>query len=304
MSELAEEVETVESGPVIEDLSVTTEEEATAEAPVVEEGAEEATAQPDEEPSGDETVEIKLGEESLTSEEEEAAPNWVRDLRKEYRETKKQNRELQKRLEEKEAAIEQKPTSLGPKPKLGDFEYDSDKHEAAMDAWYSTKSQVEAEKRQAEAEEQRQRDEWQQKLNSYEEKKEALGVKDYQDSEELAMETFDQTQQSLILEATDNPALVIYALGKRPEKAKELASIKNPVKLVAAMAKLEAQLKVSKVKTKPAPEKTISGSSANTGGMDSTLERLEAEALKTGDYTKVFRYERDLKRKQKALSNA
>jgi hypothetical protein len=302
MSEVAEVLEEVEtSGPVIEDLSVMPEEEVVAEE-VIEEGVEEVAAQPDE--SGDEKVEITLGEESLTSEEEETAPSWVRDLRKEYKETKKQNRELQKRLEEREAAIEQKPTTLGQKPKLEEFEYDSDKHEAALDAWYNTKNQVEAEKRSVEAEEQRQRDDWQKKLNAYEEKKSTLGVDDYQDSEDLAMETFDQTQQSLILEATDNPALVIYALGKRPEKAKELASIKNPVKLVAAMAKLEAQLKVSKVKTKPAPEKTISGSSQNTGGLDSTLKRLEAEALKSNDYSKVVAYEKELKRKLKAQTNS
>lgn len=282
----------------IEDLSVL--EEASTES--VELGAEEASTTPDED-DVEEKVEISLGDESLTSEEEEEkAPDWVRELRREYRETKKQNRELQKRLEEKEVAIEQKPTSLGPKPKLEDFDYDSDRFDAALDTWYTTKNQVEAERQKAKAESERQQAEWQQKLKSYDEAKASLGVPDYQDSEDLAMETFDQTQQSLILEAMDNPALAIYALGKRPEKAKELASIKNPVKFVAAMAKLESQLKVSKVKTKPAPEKTISGSSKNTGGLDSTLERLEAEALKTGDYTKVYRYERDLERKRKASS--
>ena len=294
MSEVAEleEIETP-TEEIIEDLSVMPEEESVA---VVEEGVEEVAAQPDEAET-DEGVEVTLGDESLTSEEEKA-PDWVRDLRKEYRETKKHNRELEKRLAEKEAAIEQKPTSLGPKPKLDDFDYDTDRFEAATDDWYATKRKVDEAHAQVQADADRQRTEWQEKLTSYETSKSELGFSDYQESEDVAMETFNETQQSLILDGTDNPALVIYALGKRPEKAKELSSISNPVKFVSAMAKLEAQLKVTKRQAKPAPEKTLKGSSANTGGMDSTLERLEAEARKTNDYTKVFAYERQLRAKR------
>ena len=97
------------------------------------------------------------------------------------------------------------------------------------------------------------------------------------------------------------PVLVVYALGKNPKKAKELASITDPGKFAFAVAKMEAQLKVNPAKRPPAPERAITGSSAPISGtVGSTLERLRAEAEKTGDMTKVIRYRNQLREKQAA----
>jgi hypothetical protein len=86
----------------------------------------------------------------------------------------------------------------------------------------------------------------------------------------------------------------VYALGKNPKKLKELASITDPVKFAFAIAKLETQLKVSNKKPAPPPEKVVGGTAPIRGAVDSTLERLRADAERTGDYSKVFAY-----RKQK-----
>lgn len=301
-TEVAEVEEVEATEPMIEDLSVIEEEEVSSEVEeVVEEVVEEATDQPDENETEEETegVEITLGDESLTSEEEEKAPDWVRELRKEYRETKKQNKELQKRLEEREVAKEQEPTPLGQKPKLEDFDFDTEKYENALGDWHTKKSKVDEAQAAQQAEIQRQQAEWQEKLNSYEVAKEKLGVPDYQDSEDLVMEHLSETQQGLILQGSDDPALTVYALGKNANRAKELASITDPVKFAFAVAKLESQLKVTKRKAKPAPETTVKGSSSKVGGVDSHLERLMADAEKTNDYTKVIRYERELEAKKK-----
>jgi len=51
----------------------------------------------------------------------------------------------------------------------------------------------------------------------------------------------DPVQQDIILQAAQNPALAVYALGKSKDKAKELASIKDPVKFAFALGKLENQ---------------------------------------------------------------
>jgi len=101
------------------------------------------------------------------------------------------------------------------------------------------------------------------------------------------------TQQGIVLQGSDNPALIIYALGKNTKRAKELASITDPVKFAFAVAKLETQLKVSNRKAAASPERTIaSGGTRLSGAVDSTLERLRAEAEKSGDYTKVLQYKR------------
>jgi hypothetical protein len=101
-----------------------------------------------------------------------------------------------------------------------------------------------------------------------------------------------------VLQGADNPALVIYALGKNPKKAAELAKIEDPVKFAFAVAKLEKELKVTNRKAAPAPERMVSSTGRVSGAVDSTLERLRAEAEKTGNYTKVLQYKR-----QKAAKN-
>jgi hypothetical protein len=117
-------------------------------------------------------------------------------------------------------------------------------------------------------------------------------VRDFEDAEATAQELFDVTQQGIVVQGADNPALVIYALGKNPKKAQEIASIKDPVKFAFAVAKLEKELKVTNRKAAPPPERTIQGTGRVSGSVDSTLERLRAEALKTGDMTKVVAYKR------------
>ena len=102
------------------------------------------------------------------------------------------------------------------------------------------------------------------------------------------------TQQGIVLQGAENPALVVYALGKNPSKAKELSSITDPVKFAFAVSKLESQLKVSNRKSAPPPEKVLSGT-GRASAVDSTLERLRADAEKTGDYTKVTAYKRQKK---------
>lgn len=100
----------------------------------------------------------------------------------------------------------------------------------------------------------------------------------------------------MLIAGCENPALVVYALGKNPKKAKELAEIKDPVKFAFAVAKLETQLKVNR-KTPPPVMKTVSGTGPVSGSVDSTLERLREEAARTGDMSKVFKYKQQLRQK-------
>lgn len=240
--------------------------------------------------ANDEVI-VSIGEESPPHEEETRAPEWVRELRKQNREKERRIRELEQKLQST-AQTENKPVELGRKPRLEDHDYDSDRYEAALEQWYERKRQTEAQAEQARQAEQAQRDAWAARLDAYGKAKSELKVRDFEDAEALAQEVFDVTQQGIVVQGADNPALVIYALGKNPAKAKEIASIKDPVRFAFAVAKLEKELKVTQRKAAPPPEKTISGTARVSGAVDSTLERLRAEALKTGDMTKVMAYKR------------
>ena len=242
-----------------------------------------------------EEVVVSIGEEAPPPEESEPAPEWVRELRKSHREAQRKIREYESKLQALQAT-ENKPVTAGAKPKLEDFDYDSDRYETALEQWYDRKRQAAEAEAKAKAAEEEQAKSWQAKLEAYGKAKADLKVKDYDEAEELAQQVFSTVQQGVILQGADNPALVVYALGKNPKKAKELASLTDPVKFAFAVAKLEKELKVTPRKPTPAPERTINGDGPKSGTVDSQLERLRAEAEKTGNYSKVFAYKQQQKR--------
>jgi desulfoferrodoxin (superoxide reductase-like protein) len=236
-----------------------------------------------------EEVVVSIGEEAPPPEEQTHAPEWVRELRKTNRELQRQNRELQNKLQTT-AQTETKPVVLGVKPKLEDHDYDADKFEAALADWFERKRQADEASARQEAEVMNQQKAWKAKLDGYGKAKAELRVKDFEDAEAVAQELFNITQQGVMLQGADNPALVVYALGKNPKKAKELSDIKDPVKFAFAVAKLEKELKVTNRRAAPAPERIVSGTGRSSGAVDSTLERLREEAARTGNMTKVIQY--------------
>ena len=263
---------------VIEDSEVEVEEEETEVSEIVDEVEAEDT----------EEVVVSIGEEAPPQEEHTPAPEWVKELRKTNRELQRQNRELQGRLQA--APPETKPVVIGNKPKLEDHDYDADKYEEALTSWFERKRQAEEVNAKQEAEVMNQQKAWQAKLDGYGKAKAELRVKDYEDAEAVAQEVFSITQQGVLLQGADNPALVVYALGKNPAKAKELASITDPVKFAFAVAKLEKDLKVTNRRQAPAPERIVTGTGRSSGAVDSTLERLREDAARTGNMTKVIAY--------------
>jgi len=264
---------------VIEDDEIEVEEEETEASEIVDEEESEDT----------EEVVVSIGEEAPPPEEQTQAPEWVRELRKTNRELQRQNRELQGKLQST-AQTETKPVVLSKKPSLEDHDYDSEKYELALSNWFDQKRQVEDINAKQEAEVMNQQKAWQSKLDGYGKAKAELRVKDYEDAEAVAQELFSITQQGVVLQGADNPALVIYALGKNPKKAKELSDIKDPVKFAFAVAKLEKELKVTNRKAAPPPERIVSGTGRVSGAVDSTLERLREDAARTGNMTKVIQY--------------
>ena len=249
---------------------------------------------------GDESdgVVITIGEEPAAEEVEDQAraPEWVRELRKSNREKDRVIRDLQAKVSQ--AAPAPAAIVLGAKPTLAACDFDEAKFEADIEAWHERKQEVEAQQRTQAATEQKSKDAWQAKLSDYGKAKTALKVKDFEDAEDSAREIFSVTQQGVILNGADNAAVLIYALGKNPKKAKELASLTDPVKFAFAVAKLETQLKVTPRKLAPTPERTVRGG-ATGAAIDSALAKLQAEADKSGDRTKVAAYHRNKKLAQR-----
>jgi hypothetical protein len=254
-----------------------------------EEDIEEVTGIADDQNEVDaEEVVVSIGEEAPPHEQNTPAPEWVRELRKTNRELQRQNRELQSKLQVQPTEI--KPVVIGAKPKLEDHDYDADKYEEALTGWFERKRQADEVNARQQAEVMNQQKAWEAKLNGYGKAKAELRVRDYEDAEAVAQEVFSITQQGVILQGAENPALVVYALGKNPKKAKELAEVSDPVKFAFAVAKLEKELKVTNRRAVPAPERVVSGTGRSSGAVDSTLERLREDAARTGNMTKVIQY--------------
>jgi len=232
-------------------------------------------------------VVITLGDEEPPADDEQnRAPEWVRELRKSDREKAKRIRELEQKLQESKPNPQQE--ELGTKPTLEGCDFDSDKFEKELTAWHDRKRQVDDKAAQERKAAEDQKAAWEVKMNAY--KAEALPVADFEDAEEAVISSLDQIKQAIILNGADKPKQLIYALGKSPEKLKELAGINDPIKFAFAVAKLEAKVKVTEKKTPPPPEKVIRGSGGSAASSDAQLDKLREEAMRTGDASKLFAY--------------
>lgn len=250
-----------------------------------------------------EEFDIVVGDEKPEEQQEDdfhgkPAPKWVKELRKEKKESDRRIKELEARLNEKEKpeAIE-----LGEKPKLEDFGYDEDNPEyiEALEKWVDRKFQLKEQERKKQEEQEKVQKVWQEKLNSYEAKKTAIKskVRDFDEAEELARDVLTKTQQGILIHAAEKPELLIYHLGKNPQKAKELAAITDPIQFAFAAAKIDAQIKMTARKPSTSPERKPSGSASYSGTTDTTLAKLQADADRTGDSSKVVAYLRNQRNK-------
>lgn len=250
------------------------------------------------EPEGADEVVVTLGDEPETPPDEDLnkAPEWVRDLRKKSREKDRRIRELEAKL----AAPAQvaQAVVVGEKPTLAGCDYDADVFEEQLTKWSDRKRQADAEQRQREEEAQKAGQAFQAKRQSYEAEKAEFRAKypAFDEAEEAVKDALSESQQGLILHAIKNRAALVAALGASPKKLKELAGITDLVLFTASIAVLEKELKVTPRKTPPLPEKQVRASAAGAMVPNARLEALQAEAQKTGDYTKYYAAKRALKK--------
>lgn len=231
----------------------------------------------------EETV-ISFGDDEPEPEPDDKADSAViRQMRAALRE---KDRELNQLRQQSQPKIE-----VGEKPTLAGCDYDEEAFEQKLDEWKERKRQTEASQTEAQKQAEAAQEQWGREVQAYQTKKAQLGAPDVDEAEEIVVGALDQIQRAVLIKATDDPARFMYALSKHKGKLAELAKIKDPVKLAAAMAKLEGVMKVVKRRKAPDPEKIASGSAA-TPGADKQLEKLEKEADRTGDRTKLIAYKK------------
>lgn len=295
MSNQAEEVDEVVDQQVEQEEASEVEQEEVAQAESEQTG--------DDESSESEQVVVSIGDVSPASEDEaaEGSREWLNALRKSNRDKAIEVAALREEIARRDAASPAaQPVTLGPKPTLEGADYDAEKFEEQLTAWHERKRMVGEQERKKEEAVAADRQAWNERREAYSTQKSALKVPDYDEAEAYALESLSVTQQAVILQGAENSALVVYALGKNPGKAKELAAIKDPVKFAFAVAKLETQMKVSTRRIAPLPETKVSGSGRTAVAGDQKLAALEAKADKTGDRTELVNYKRAQKLRQAA----
>jgi hypothetical protein len=240
---------------------------------------------------------VSIGNEEPEPQPEAAqAPAWVKDLRKRVKEQDKTIKELKRSMQVPAAQGETITAAPPKKPTLADVDYDTGAYETKLDEWYGAKAAYDRQAAEARRAQDAVKGAWDAKIASYNTAKNELKARDFEDAEAVIMDTLSVSQQGIILDGAEKPELVIYALGKNPKLAAELAAITNPIVFAGRVFRLEASLKVTSRKPSAQPEQLVSGNAPKSGSVDNTLERLRAEAERTGDLTKVMAYKRQQKR--------
>lgn len=210
-------------------------------------------------------------------EKEEPDNHVIRDLRKAHREAQRRIKEL----EAKQVIAEPPKPVLPPKPTLEACDYDPDNYEQKMEAWYQAKREVEAVEIEERKKHEEAQKEWTAKRTAYDQAKKRFPLDDFEDAEDVVRNTLTDAQQGILVHVAERPERLVYALGKSPAKAKELAAIKDPLKLAAAITKLEGSI-VAQKKSAPPPERTVRSGGGSGAESDRNYEQAMKRIMENG----------------------
>ena len=250
-----------------------------------------------ENPDADESTEAaeELAVSFAGVEEEEPEPeNWVKKVREENREKTKRLKELERELEAIKSGA--KVDELGPEPTLedADIDYDTEKFKVKYQSWLKQKSEHDRKLEERSKAEAQAQEAWNAKLADYGKKKAAIKAPDFDEAEAEVTAALNPAQQSVIVKASANPALLVYGLGKNPKLMADLAKETDLVAFTWKLAQLEASMKTnSKPRTVPQPEKTVTGGGRPV--VSRNLDALREKAERTGDFTEYLAAKRKAK---------
>ena len=229
----------------------------------------------------------------------------IKQLRQRERDLARENAEL------KRGAAPKTPPDPGKKPDLWeDCEGDPERYDREYDAWKDRKRAVEDfGRRQSEAQDARNHA-FERTVATYRGKAAQLGVPDFANVETVVNSALPELLRNAVLQYADDPAKVVYALGKHPARLNALIAEGDPeaggdpIKFIIGIRDLERNLKVVNRRKPPEPEaETIQrGSAPLSGGMtqasyDKKLVELEKKASSTGQRNEILAFKRQHKGK-------
>ena len=250
------------------------------------------TGPDDEEPdSGDDAPEESDGGDFIGFEGEEAAPasdsesSTIRELRQ-------RNRELTTEIKALRNGKAEEVVEVGERPTLESCDFDEDRYTAEYDAWRDRKAQAERVEAEAKERQGKQAEEWADLHRSYEADKASLNVPDFDEAEAEVAAVLPESTRALLLKSGKGAALVA-ALHRSPSKLEELSKL-DPTDAALMIGELRSKLTMTK-RSRPNPDRPVRGTAAPVNA-DKELARLEKEAERTGDRTRLINYKRSLKR--------
>jgi hypothetical protein len=190
---------------------------------------------------------------------------------------------------------------VGDKPTLESCDYDEERFETQLDDWKERKRAFENQEEEAGKQAQVRNQEFQRRATTYRAKLEALPLpaEQKQAAEKTVIDALPELLQSAIVSYADDPAKVVIALAKHPQKLQQLAQEQDPILFIKGIWNLERNLKVVTKKKPPAAdaENIVRGSAPLSHTADKELDRLEKEAERTKDRSKVQQYLREKRKK-------
>lgn len=231
-----------------------------------------AEVKPDQSVEQEQDYSLKIGDEeiSLTDDDDsiegQPAPQWVKDLRKGFKDTQKENRELKRQLEEVTAKQAQEPVVnhddvLPQKPTLESCDWSEEEYEKALTDWHEKKSRVEQSKKAKEQEQRDYQNKILKRLEDHKQRAAKLPVKDYAEMEEVVRNEVPVLQQEILLRAADEGTeLIAYALGKNEKLRQRLTAEKDPIRAAFLLGQISQKVKLApKPKKTPKPEPEVKG---------------------------------------------
>lgn len=216
----------------------------------------------------------------------------VKKLRQEIRDT---HRKLSERSTTQEAEI-----VVGDKPTLESCEYDEDRFDRERDAWDDRRRAAERQQQNQQTAEQQRAAEYRDLEISYRASAAKLPVRqeEFDAADQAVRAALPEAIQVAIAKYIDEPAKVVLALGKYPAKLDAIAAEPDPVRQLFMIRDLQGAIKVTTRRAAPPPEReTIqTGSASLSPSADKQLQKLEQEATRTRDRSKVIAYKASKKK--------
>ena len=118
---------------------------------------------------------------------------------------------------------------------------------------------------------------FQDRLQSYEQSK--VNYKGIDDAEKAVLGALDVNQQGVIVNYANDPAFVVWVLGKNPVALSQLSNIKDPIEYAIKVREIEHKaMDKMKAKPKPSPETVVKGKTAlPSSNIQKQIDKLRAE---------------------------